>query len=1010
MNIANYSVNNRVVIWVAVFFSLVGGIFSYTKLAKLEDAEFTLKTALVITQYTGASPHEVELEVTDVIEQAVQATKGLDFIESESKEGLSIVTVEIKGSKKTHEMPQIWDDLRRKVNDCRPYLPRTAYPMVLDDFGDVYGVFLSLSGEGYSYAELHDYSAMLKRELLMVKGVAKVKLFGTKTESIEINLLSSRMASFGINPGQVIGILNDLNSRWDNGQIEVDGQRIKIRDRSSFKTVEEVGDLVIQDYSNQQIKLKDIAEIKEAYQQPVKNLMRFNGKESIGLGLSMSWGVNVMNVGADIDKRLAELKGQLPIGMNIEKVYFQSDEVAESNSLFMTNLAESVAIVVVILLLFMGIRSGLLIGSGLILTILATFIVMLAGDIALQRTSLAAIIVAMGMLVDNAIVVTDGALVALQRGHSRRKSALLGAETTIWPLFGATLIAILAFLPIYMAPGSVGEICKSMFQVLAISLGLSWLFAVTQNVLFSDSFLKVNKSAMNKEPFSGKGYKIFEKLLMKVLSHRFISLTVVLLVLVGSLMVFGKVKKPFFVELTKPLVTVNYWLPEGSDIKEVESDLKEIEQFVMKIDHVKSVTTAIGESLPRYILMAEVVKNNSSYGQLLVRTDEFDNLDEVREAIDTYIKENYPSANVHLKLLLGGPPLEFKIEARFMGPDPAVLHNLADQAKDIMRNEKLATNVRDDWRQKVMTWEPVYNQEKGRRANVSRQQMSTALQAANDGAIVGRFYDGDQAQSILLKVVDDTRDQNNQLQYLPVWGGGASATILDQVLDGSQMAWEDPVIRRYNRRRSITAQCDPISSDITGDQLLAELKDKIEAIPLPEGYYLMWDGEHRKQVEGNENVGAFFPLAIILMMIIIVILFNSFRQTMIIFLMLPLSFIGVANGLFVFDKAFGFMAIVGFLGLLGMVIKNAVVLIDQINVLIKEKSPIEAVVESAISRMRPVMMAALTTILGMIPLINDAMYGSMAATIMFGLLFATILTLFVVPLFFCLFYKIKIVD
>jgi len=1010
MNIANYSVNNRVVIWVAVFFSLVGGIFSYTKLAKLEDAEFTLKTALVITQYTGASPHEVELEVTDVIEQAVQATKGLDFIESESKEGLSIVTVEIKGSKKTHEMPQIWDDLRRKVNDCRPYLPRTAYPMVLDDFGDVYGVFLSLSGEGYSYAELHDYSAMLKRELLMVKGVAKVKLFGTKTESIEINLLSSRMASFGINPGQVIGILNDLNSRWDNGQIEVDGQRIKIRDRSSFKTVEEVGDLVIQDYSNQQIKLKDIAEIKEAYQQPVKNLMRFNGKESIGLGLSMSWGVNVMNVGADIDKRLAELKGQLPIGMNIEKVYFQSDEVAESNSLFMTNLAESVAIVVVILLLFMGIRSGLLIGSGLILTILATFIVMLAGDIALQRTSLAAIIVAMGMLVDNAIVVTDGALVALQRGNSRRKSALLGAETTIWPLFGATLIAILAFLPIYMAPGSVGEICKSMFQVLAISLGLSWLFAVTQNVLFSDSFLKVNKSAMNKEPFSGKGYKIFEKLLMKVLSHRFISLTVVLLVLVGSLMVFGKVKKPFFVELTKPLVTVNYWLPEGSDIKEVESDLKEIEQFVMKIDHVKSVTTAIGESLPRYILMAEVVKNNSSYGQLLVRTDEFDNLDEVRETIDAYIKENYPRANVHLKLLLGGPPLEFKIEARFMGPDPAVLHNLADQAKDIMRNEKLATNVRDDWRQKVMTWEPVYNQEKGRRVNVSRQQMSTALQAANDGAIVGRFYDGDQAQSILLKVVDDTHDQNNQLQYLPVWGGGASATILDQVLDGSQMAWEDPVIRRYNRRRSITAQCDPISSDITGDQLLAELKDKIEAIPLPEGYYLMWDGEHRKQVEGNENVGAFFPLAIILMMIIIVILFNSFRQTMIIFLMLPLSFIGVANGLFVFDKAFGFMAIVGFLGLLGMVIKNAVVLIDQINVLIKEKSPIEAVVESAISRMRPVMMAALTTILGMIPLINDAMYGSMAATIMFGLLFATILTLFVVPLFFCLFYKIKIVD
>ena len=1010
MNIAKYSVNNRVVIWVAVFFSLVGGVFSYTKLAKLEDAEFTLKTALVITSYQGASPHEVELEVTDVIEQAVQATKGLDFIESESKEGLSIVTVEIKGSKKTYEMPQIWDDLRRKVNDCRVKLPRTAYPMVLDDFGDVFGIFLSLSGDDYSYAELHDYSAMLKRELLMVDGVAKIKLFGTKKESIEINLLSSRMASFGINPGQVLVLLNDLNSRWDNGQIEVDGQRIKIRDRSSFKTIEELGNLVIQDYSKQQIKLKDIADIKKSYQQPVRNLMHLNGKESIGICLSMAWDVNVMDVGDAVDKRLEELKAQLPIGLNIEKVYFQSDEVVESNRVFMTNLAGSVAIVVLILLLFMGIRSGLLIGSGLILTILATFIVMLAGDIALQRTSLAAIIVAMGMLVDNAIVVTDGALIALQRGRSRREAALIGAETTIWPLFGATLIAILAFLPIYLSPGSVGEICESMFQVLAISLGLSWLFAVTQNVLFSDIFLKVNKSAMNKVPFSGKGYKIFEKLLMKVLRHRLISLTAIVLILIGSLIVFGRVKKPFFIELTKPLVTVNYWLPEGTDIKEVESDLKGIEKYVMSIDHVKSVTTAIGESLPRYILMAEVVKNNSSYGQLLVRADDFDNLPEIIKSIDTYIKEYYPRANVHSKLLLGGPPLEFKVEARFMGPDPAVLHRLADEAKDIMRNEKLATNIRDDWRQKVMIWEPKYNQEKGRRANVSRQQMSIALQTANDGAVVGRFYNGDRAQNILLKVVDDTHDQNNQLQYLPVWGGGASSTILDQILDGSKIAWEDPVIRRYNRRRSITAQCDPISSDITGDQLLAKLKDKIEAIPLPEAYSLMWDGEYRKQVEGNKNVGTFFPLAIILMMVVIVILFNSFRQTLIIFLMLPLSLIGVANGLFLVDKPFGFVAIVGFLGLLGMVIKNAVVLIDQINVLIKDRSPLEAVVESAVSRMRPVTMAALTTILGMIPLFNDAMYGSMAATIMFGLLFATILTLFVVPLFFCLFYKIKIVD
>lgn len=1008
MNLAEYSVKNRVVIIFAVVFIVLGGISSYFEMGKLEDAEFTLKTALVITPYPGASPHEVELEVTDVIEKAVQATNGIDYVESESRTALSVVKLEMESGLKNAQMPQTWDILRKKINDIRGDLPNGTYgPIVLDDFGDVYGVFLALTGEDLEYDELLKYAEYLKREFLLTEDVAKIEIIGERTQCVEVSISPSRMARLGIHPEQIIGTLNGQGTLVDAGEIDLFSRKIRIREDGAFKSIEEIGELVIQ--GSNQLKLKDIAKISREFKKPDESFMRYNGKESLGIAISTVSGGNVVNMGEDLDDKLMKLNANLPVGVNVDKIYFQSDEVIKANNIFIVNLLESLGIVVLVLLLSMGLRSGLLIGSGLILTILATFIVMNGSDISLQRTSLAAIIVAMGMLVDNAIVVTDAALVAIKRGIPKQKAVIGAATSTAGPLLGATMIAIIAFLPIFLSPGNAGEICKSLFLVLAISLGLSWLLAMTQISLSCDIFLKENQDKENTDPFASRSYRIFKRILEKCLKYRYMSLIVLLVLLISSLFVFTKVKKAFFLALDKPLITLNYWLPEGSSIYQVSDDLKEVEAELLSWPEVETVTTQVGESLPRYALMVEVVNPNASFGQVLVKLQSFDQLPETRKKIEKYLNDCYPEAKPRTKILIGGPPITYKVEARFSGPDPKILRELAEQAEEIMNVDPWAKNIGNDWRQKVMVLNTSYSQSKARRCGVSREDVANAFSGVNYGSIIGMFKEDNKQLPIVLKTNENDAGDQGFFENIGVYGDGQQATILSQVIDDFKVEWEDPVVHRYNRRRAITAYCDPISGNITGDQLRSRILDQIESIPLPEGYELMWDGEYKPQKDANDEIKAFFPFAVILMVFIIVILFNSVRQTLIVFLLLPLSLIGVANGLFVLDKAFGFMAIVGFLGLMGMIIKNAVVLIDQINILLKDgKAPYHAVVEAAVSRMRPVMMASMTTILGMLPLVTDAMYGSMAATVMFGLLFATVLTLIVVPLLFVFLYRIKV--
>jgi len=1009
MNLTEYSLKNRVVVYFALLLVLVGGIFSYFNMSKLEDSVFTIKIALVITQYPGASPHEVEQEVSEVIERAAQDMDCIKEISSSSYAGLSIVEIKLEDKLRSKDMPQVWDILRKKIKDAHGKLPSEVEPVVVDDFGDVYGMFYAITGDGFSYEEINDYAQYLKRELLTADDVGKISLFGNRKECVDIIMSDAKISELGINPGVIIGALNSQANIAASGTIELNQRNVRVAGNTAFKSIDEIRNTLIQ-VGNEQMYLKDIAKVKKSYLEPALTLMRHNKMNSIGLAISTAKSGDVLVMAEDLDRKLEKILPTLPIGIEMVPIYNQAQEVEKANDMFIINLIVSVLIVIVILLLSMGFRSGMIIGSGLVFSILGTLVVMFVMDISLHRTSLAAIIIAMGMLVDNSIVVTDGILVALQKGLNRKKAIFEVGSSTATPLLGATIIAILAFMPVFMSPNSAGEICRDLFLVLAISLSLSWIFAMTQTPLTSEKFLKAGKEIKN--PYEGKAYKVFKLWLETILKYRKISVICVLGLLFLGVFAFTKTKKAFFMPAEKPLFVVDYWLPEGSSSKQVSKNMTEIENYLFEnYTEIKNITTSISQTPPRYVLFAHAENNNSSFGQFVIETNTCDQAVDIRKSIDKYIKESYPDAQARVKGYIAGPPIKYKVEARFMGPDPEVLRSLAEKAKEIMRNDPACGDISDDWRNKVMTWNPKYSPVKASRAGITRSDLGTSiLRSTTTGLGIGLYREGEEKKPIFLKVDNQSMNNIESIKNTAIWSQQNTTSVpLKEVIEDIEISWENSVIQRYNRQRAITVQCDPIDSEMTGSTLFGIVHEKIEAIPLPDGYSMMWDGEYKPSLESNQAVKTYFPIAFLLIVFIIIMLFNSVRQSLIVIAIIPLSVIGVAIGLFVTGKAFGFMAIVGFLGLIGMVLKNAIVLIDQVDINLNKEgmSPYDAIVNAAVSRMRPVMLAALTTILGMSPLVTDPMYGSMAVTIMFGLLFATVLTLLVVPLLYVLLYKVK---
>ena len=835
----------------------------------------------------------------------------------------------------------------------------------------------------------------------------KVALFGTQTEVVNIYISVNKLAGMGIDPKQVASLLQSQNQIINTGEINAGEQQLRIVANGTYTTVNDIRNQVITTPGGQ-VKLGDIAVIEKGYMDPPGNIMHVNGKRAIGIGVSTDPTKDVVKTGELVDQKLAELLPLIPVGLELESLYPENVIAQEANNGFIINLIESLLIVIVIIMLVMGLRAGILIGSSLIFTIGGTLLIMSFMGVGLNRTSLAGFIIAMGMLVDNAIVVTDNAQIAIARGIDRRKALIDGATGPQWGLLGATFIAICSFLPLYLAPSAVAEIVKPLFVVLAISLGLSWILALTQTTTFGNFILKAKSGDTNKDPYDKPFYHKFASILGVLIKKKTLTLGSMVVLFIISLVIMGMMPQNFFPSLDKPYFRADIFYPDGYSIRDVEKEMKQVEAHLLQQPEVKRISTTFGSTPLRYYLASTSVGPKPNFANILIELTDSKYTKEYEENFDQYMKANYPNAITRTTLFKLSPAVDAAIEIGFIGNNVDSLVMLTNKVLEIMHRDDDLINVRNSWGNKIPVWKPIYSPERAQPLGVSRQSMAQSIQIGTSGMTLGEYREGDQVLPILLK--DNTVDsfRINDLRTLPVFGTTQETTTLEQVVSEFDFQYKFSNVKDYNRQMVMMAQADPrrgVNAIAAFNKIWKEVQEEIQ---VPEGYTMKYFGEQESQAESNAALAANMPLTFFLMFITLLFLFRTYRKPIVILLMLPLIFIGIVLGLILLGKSFDFFSVLGLLGLIGMNIKNAIVLVDQIDIeAASGKAPLNAVISATTSRIIPVAMASGTTILGMLPLLFDAMFGGMAATIMGGLLVASALTLFVLPVAYCAIHKIK---
>ena len=1005
MDIARIAIENRTLTYVTTFLVVVGGIIAFLNLGRLEDPEFTIKRALVVTQYSGATAHEVEEEVSDPIEEAVQEMGKVKEIKSRSSRGRSTLEVEMKSDIIGDAVTQAFDDLRDKVNDAQRRLPPGAGPSAVeDDFGDVYGIFMAITGEGYSKQELEHHAEDLKRALVQVDGVAKVRIFADREEAIYIEPNRDRLSSLGISVDRIAGRLRTQNNVVDAGRVRVGDRYISVRPSGASASLDDLRSILISSPEGRQIVLEDIATVRRGYADPPRAIMRYDGEPAIGLGVSTVDGGNVVTMGRAVQDRLDELKADRPLGIEYNYINFQADDVSEAVSGFVWNLVTAIAIVIVVLLLAMGWRSGLLMGFVLAVTILGTFILMYATDVVLQRISLGALIIALGMLVDNAVVIVDGILTRLQEGRERVEAASEIVEQTKWPLFGATAVAILGFAAIGTSSDSSGEFLGSLFLVILYSLSLSWVLSVTLAPLLGVDVLKKPDPEAVESAHDGPVYTAYRRLLEGAINYRWVTVAVITGLMGLSLWGAGFVKQSFFPDSTRPQFLVDVWMPQGTHIRATEAAVEEAEQYVQGLDAVTHVSSVVGQGALRFVLPYSPERQNASYGQLIVDVDDWRRITSLKDSVDARLSAMLPRANVYAFPFIFGPGGgNGRIQARISGPNPDSLRTIARRVEGIFRADDNTKAVRNDWRNRVEVTRPQVAEDAASALGVTRPDVARAVQRTFEGTRVGVYRQENDLLPITMRAPPAERASAGNIKNAQVWSPVADQYVpIRQVVSGFESGFEDGIVWRYKRAPTVSVFADPISG--TATSVFQRVRPTVERLSLPRGYDIEWGGQYENSKEANASLFSAVPVFFVLMVLITVALFNAVRQPFIIWLTVPLALIGVVAGLLTTGAAFGFTALLGFLSLSGLLIKNAVVVIDEIEVWREEEPLYQSIVGASVVRLRPVMMASITTALGMIPLFTDAFFVAMAVTITSGLLFATVLTMIVVPVLYSIFF------
>jgi multidrug efflux pump subunit AcrB len=1027
MSLPELAIRNRTLTLFALFILVVAGIGAFFKLGQLEDPDFTIKVAVVSTIYPGATPAEVERDVTDRVEAKLQELKQVDYLESFTREGLSVIKVFIKPTYTSKDIPQVWDELRRKVGDIAPQLPKGAGPSVVgDDFGDVYGLLLAVTGDGFSYAQLRDYVNTVKKELSLVPGVARAELWGVQDRRIYIDASLARLSQLGISEASLQRTLAQQNTAAQTGLVNVGRQRVPVTPTGQFPSAESIADLLVQaspvenfyntgiaQRTRELIRIRDIGTVHVGYRDPPLTQMRYDGKPAIAIAITNQPGVNVVEMGRAVDARLEQLIADLPVGIEVHRVHWQSALVQASVRDFFVSLMEAVAIVLIVLWLAMGWRMGIIIGSSIILTILGTFVIMKAAGIDLQRMSLGALIIALGMMVDNSIVVAEGALVRMQSGMERAKAAIEAATQPAWPLLGATVVAVLAFYPIAASTENAGEYCSSLFYVVAISLLLSWLISVAVTPLQCVQLLQISATG-DRDPYSGRFFRGFRAVLERAIRWRIFTLSAAAVLLVAAVAGFGSVTKLFFPDSSMPKFLVDYRLPEGTSIEAVAKDLEGIEHKLLADSRVTGVASFIGAGPPRFYLPVDPEPLSPNYGQIVVNVRDYRDVKTIMATLDPWLKDNYSEASTLLRPFALGPGVTWKFEVRISGPALAsgdMLRSLAARGAAILEKDPLTEAVQTSWYQRVVKFEPEFNDARARWSGVTREEVVRNIEQALEGRRIGVFYQEDETLPIVLRIKPDEGVAGDiaSLRGVQIRPENSALTVpIDQVIDGVSIKWEDPIIGRRDRKRTIALQANPIQG-VTLPTYMRDLMPQFAELSkdLPRGYKMEWGGEYENSTKSQKSLIPGIVPAVAIMLLIIVALFNAIQPALIIALTVPFAVVGMTAGLLATGTPFGFVALLGAMSLAGMMIKNAIVLLDEVNVqLAAGKSGYAAVLEAAMSRLRPVFLAAATTVLGVIPLLSDVFWVGLAVTVMAGLAFGTAFTMIVVPVLYATFYRI----
>ncbi|KGD71177.1 efflux RND transporter permease subunit [Pantoea vagans] len=1013
MRIQEHFLDKPIRIWMVILLLGVGGIYALLNIGRLEDPLFTIKSAVIVTHYPGASAQQVEEEVTLPLENALQRLPSLDNVTSISGNGLSQITVNIHTRYLADQLPQIWDELRRRVGDAaRQFPPGVQAPLVNDDFGDVYGYFFVIHGKDFTNSELRNYADQLRRDLVLVPGVAKVAVAGVEQEEVRIALSTSKMTAYGMTPQRVADLLSRNNSVASAGTLRVDSESIRFHPTGELKTLDDLANLpILPAGSPQNVHLRDIATLTRGVTDNPANIYFADGEAALAIGISFAPGVNVIDVGDALSARIAHYQQDTPAGISLKVFYNQAHEVKQSVDGFILNFLMALAIVVGTLLLFMGLRSGMVIAASLALNVLGTLLIMYLFKLELQRVSLGALIISLSMLVDNAIVVVEGVKIDHQRGHPLQQAISRMVRRTALPLLGATVIAILAFAPIGLSQDSTGEYCKSLFQVLLISLMLSWVTALTLTPVFinwSEKRRGAAKPAKTdiSDPYQGIVFRLYRQTLSGLLRFRLITLTAMVALLALSLYGFALVKQNFFPSSSTPVFFTDLWLPYGTDIHYTADTAAEIARFINQDPDVAATVTTVGQGALRFTLTYDAARQYSNFAQIMVRVKDGRQLDALALKTEKYIQQNFPQVNQRIKRIQFGSASDSAIALRVTGPDPEVLRHIGSQLDAIFLADGSTFPVRNDWQERSKVIRPVYSALRGQELGIDKRDIDQALRMNFSGDAVGIFRDGSRLMPVMLYPADEERQSVDHIENIQLWSAALQHFVpLSNVISDFRLEWENPLIMRRDRTRVLTVQTDPDpASGLTSAQVVARVQPQIDQLKLPSGYRLEWGGELESSREAQSGLLSSLPAGFLAMFIITVLMFNSLRDAVAIWITVPLAMIGVTCGFLITGIPFGFMALIGLLSLSGMLLRNGIVLIEEIR-LFRQERPLQlAIIDASTSRLRPILLTAFTTVLGLLPLLRDVFFQSMAVVIIFGLGFATVLTLLVLPVIYRCFH------